>query len=93
MRTRSGRSRRQLPGGIVGRRDRVLRECMEDVRQHQLLVLLLVIEPDFDEWLKAGPRIRAALAEEFHHGGIDMATVGGDLVGGGTGTGARAERA
>ena len=72
---------REAPRRVIGRRDRVLRERMQDVGQHQFLMLLLVVEADFDQrresW-QACPRRRL---EELHHGGVDMAAIGGDFVG------------
>ena len=73
------------PRRIVGRRDRVLREGVQDVGQHQFLMLLLVIEADFDQ---RGDRPSARPhrpLKEFHDGGVDMPAVGGDFVGAGAG--------
>src|SRR5215212_1717091 len=81
----SSRWSRRFPGGIVSRWDWVLRERVKNIGQHQFLMLLLVVEPDFDQRLKPVELICARLAEEFHHGGIDMPSVCRDLVGGGTG--------
>jgi hypothetical protein len=52
QRGRCGRLRfaaRPLPAGIVGRMRFIERERMKDVGQKQLLVLLLMIEPDLDD--------------------------------------------
>ena len=70
---------------IVGRRDRVLRKGVQDVGQHQFLMLLLVIEADLDQRHQLPERVLAGLVKEFHHGGIDMPAIGGDLVGARTG--------
>ena len=40
---------RPTPMGIIDRIGRVLRKRMQDVGQHQFLMLLLVIEPDLDD--------------------------------------------
>ena len=80
----AGRSR-EFPRGIVGRRNRILREGVQDVGQHQFLMLLLVIEADFHQRREPGQRVLAGLVKEFHHGGVDMPAVGGDLLGAGTG--------
>src|SRR5438477_13216517 len=40
---------RWLPVGVIGRIGRVLREGMQDVREHQFLMLLLVIEPNRED--------------------------------------------
>ena len=48
-------------------------------------MLLLVVEADFDQRRDRLQRVLAGLVKEFHHGGIDMPAVGGDLVGAGTG--------
>ena len=62
-----------------------MRERVQDVGQHQFLMLLLVIEADFDQRRQRRQRVLAGLVEEFHHGGIDMPAIGGDFVGAGTG--------
>ena len=62
-----------------------MREGVQDVGQHQFLMLLLVIEADFDQRRERPQRVLAGLVEEFHHGGVDMPAVGGDLVGARTG--------
>ena len=80
----AGRSR-EFPGRIVSRRNRVLRKRVQDVGQHQFLMLLLVIEADFDQRHQLCERVLAGLVKEFHHRGVDMPAVGGDLVGAGTG--------
>ena len=71
----------EAPRRIVGRRDRVLRKGVQDVGQHQFLMLLLVIEADLDQRHQLGEGVLAGGLEEFHHGGIDMPAIGGDFVG------------
>ena len=72
---------REAPRRVIGRRDRVLRERMQDVGQHQFLMLLLVIEPDLDQRHQSGEGVLIGRLEEFHHRGVDMAAIGGDFVG------------
>ncbi len=38
----------RFPGGVIGRMGRVLREGMQDVGQQQFLMLLLVMQTDFE---------------------------------------------
>ena len=76
---------REGPGRIVGRRNRVLREGVQDVGQHQFLMLLLVVEADFDQRRDRLQRVLAGLMKEFHHRGVDMPAVGGDFLGAGAG--------
>ena len=45
----SGCEAGKAPRRIVGRRYRILREGVQDVGQHQFLMLLLVIEADFHQ--------------------------------------------
>jgi hypothetical protein len=45
-----------------------LRECVQDVGQHQFLMLLLVIETDLHQWRDRRQRGLAGLMKEFHHG-------------------------
>src|SRR5258705_10013029 len=74
-----------MPRRIVSGRNRVLRKGMQDVGQHQLLMLLLVIEPDFHERGEGGENVLAGGLEKFHDRRVDMPAVGGDFVGSGTG--------
>ena len=67
--------------GIVGRRDRVLREGVQDVGQHQFLMLLLVVEADLDQRRELASVASSAVCEELDHRGIDMRAIGRDLVG------------
>ena len=81
---------REAPRRIIGRRDRVLREGVQDVGQHQFLMLLLVVEADLDQrrqLRRACPRRRL---EEFDDGRIDMPAIGGDFIGARDGSGGRA---
>ncbi len=48
-------------------------------------MLLLVIETDFHQWRDRCQRALAGLMKEFHHGRVDMAAIGSDFVGTGTG--------
>ena len=80
----AGRSGK-FPGRIVSRQNRVLREGVQDVGQHQFLMLLLVIETDLDQWRDRCQRGLAGLMKEFHHSRVDMPAIGGDFVGTGTG--------
>ena len=73
--------RREAPRRIVGRRDRVLRKGVQDVGQHQFLMLLLVVEADLDQRRQLGEALLAGGLEELDHGGIDMPAIGGDFVG------------
>jgi hypothetical protein len=40
---------REPPRRIVGRRDRILRKGVQDVGEHQFLMLLLMVQPDLDQ--------------------------------------------
>ena len=73
--------RREAPGWIIGRRDRVLGKGVQDIGQHQFLMLLLVVEADLDQRRELGEAPLAGGLEELDHGGIDMPAIGGDLVG------------
>ena len=56
-----------------------MRKRVQDVGQHQFLVLLLVIETDFDQRHEFGERVLAGLVKEFHDRGVDVPAIGGDL--------------
>ncbi len=56
--------------------ERVAREHVLDVHQEQLLVLLLVVEPELDE---RGCLGRDAVPEGIDHRAVDVLTVRGDL--------------
>ncbi len=72
---------RKAPGRIVCRWDRVLREGMQDVGRHQFLMLLFVIEFDLDQRGQLGQLLLTRSLEEFHHGIVDIAAIGGDFIG------------
>ena len=38
-----------IRAGVIGRRDRIQRKRVQDVGEEQLLMLLLVIEPDLED--------------------------------------------
>src|SRR5258708_626009 len=76
----AGRSR-EFPLRIIGRRDRGLRKRMQDVGQHQFLMLLLVVETDLYQRRDRGQGFVPCLMKEFHDGRIDMTAVGGDFLG------------
>jgi hypothetical protein len=40
---------RQLPVGVVNRIRRILRECVQDVGDQQFLMLLLMMQTDFEQ--------------------------------------------
>src|SRR6185437_16501267 len=69
----------ETPLPIVSGRDRVVRERVQDVRQHQFLMLLLMVEPDLDQRGDFLQRGLARRLEESDDGSIDMTSVGGDV--------------
>ena len=81
--TASARSRAaDCQFGIVGRSGRVLREGVQDVGEQQLLMLLLVIEPELDSGAQDfGKRCRARFDDQPLDRRIDMRAIGGDLAG------------
>jgi len=54
---------------------------MQDVGQHQFLMLLFVVEADLHEGSDGGQLVVGGLAKEFYDRCIDVAPVGGDLIG------------
>jgi hypothetical protein len=70
---------RKSPVRVVGGRDRVLGEGVQDVGQHQFLMLLFVVEADLQQRHQARQRRFVGLMEKFYHGGVDMLAVGGDF--------------
>ena len=62
-----------------------MRESMQDVGQHELLVLLLMVEADLHERRQRGQGFVVRFMEEFHDRGIDMPAIGGDFLGAGAG--------
>ena len=72
---------REAPRRVVGRGNRVLGKGVQDVGEHQFLVLLLVVEADFHQRRNRGQPFVTGFAKEFDDRGIDVAAVGGDLIG------------
>ena len=70
---------RPLPIRIVGRMRRVERKRVQNVGQQQLLMLLLVIEPDLDD--RNEPAEIARGFDQRRHRLVDMGAIGGDLGG------------
>jgi hypothetical protein len=58
---------------------------MQDIGQHQFLMLLFVIEADLDQRRQPGQLLGAGAAEELHHRRIDMLAIGRHLIGSGAG--------
>ena len=58
---------------------------MQDVGEHQLLVLLLVIEADLDEGRHARKGLGVGAVDETQHRGVDMGAIVADLGDGGAG--------
>ena len=52
---------------------------MQYIGQHQFLMLLLVVEADFDQWRDRLQGVLAGLMKEFHHRRVDVPAVGGDF--------------
>ena len=48
-RAAAARRRRPLPSDVIGGRHRIEREGVQDIGEHQLLMLLLVIDADLDQ--------------------------------------------
>ena len=75
---RGARRLRRPPIGIIGRRDRILREGVEDVGEEQFLVLLLVVQADLEDAQHLGQlrlvRVRHELLDRF----VDMRAECGD---------------
>ena len=66
---------------IVGWSARVLREGVQDIGQHQFLMLLLVIEADLEDAEHlARARSSSQFIEQLLDRGVDMRAIGGDLV-------------
>ena len=81
--SRHSRRRRSDAGGcqcrIVGRMGRVLREGVQDVGEHQFLMLLLVMQADLDDRHDLVERRRVGALDQPLHRRIDMGAIGGDL--------------
>ena len=71
--------RRRLPVGVVGRIGRVLREGVQDVGEQQLLMLLLVMQPDLEDRNTRLASPRGALDQPLDRA-IDMGAIGRDLL-------------
>ena len=56
-----------------------MREGVQDIRQHQFLVLLLVIETDFHQRRERGQRVLIGSLEEFHYRRVDVPAVAGAM--------------
>ncbi len=54
---------------------------MQDVGQHQFLMLLLVVQTDFHQRRDLRELVLARFVKEFHDRRVDMQPVSGDLVG------------
>ncbi len=67
----------QLPMRIVGRIGRILRERVQEVGQHQFLMLLFMMQPDFHD--RKDPFGFRRGFDQLRHGGIDMGAIGGRL--------------
>ncbi len=72
-----------LPARQIGGLQPVLRQQVEHVGEEQLLMLLLVGEPQHHQGGKV--RIRSGIGQQGVHGGVDMVAVGHHLRGAGTG--------
>ena len=70
---------RRLPIGIVGGMGRVLREGVQDVGEHQLLMLLLVVQSDLQNARDFGPRRTARFGDQRFNRRIDVRAVLRDL--------------
>jgi hypothetical protein len=53
---------------------------VQDVGQHQFLMLLLVVEADLDQRRELGEALLAGGLEEPDHGSVDMPAIGGDFI-------------
>ena len=78
-RARTRRGLRHLPIGVVNRIGRVLREGVQDVGQQQFLMLLLVMQTDFENF-KHARRVRVRnIGDQLLDRGIDMGAIAGDI--------------
>ena len=66
-------------GRLVRRQERVAPEGVQDIGEDQLLVLLLVIQPELDQESGCFQRGRRRVAKEGKHGGVHMFAVGVNL--------------
>ena len=69
-----------VPAGVIGRRDRVLREGVQDVGEQQFLMLLLVIEPDLEDAQHLGELRLVGVGDQPLDRRVDMRAIGGDLA-------------
>ena len=74
--------RRHTPRRIIDGIGGILRERMQNVSQHQFLVLLLVMQPDLDDRNDLLQRRRIRALQQPRHRGIDVGTIGRDLLDG-----------
>ena len=74
----SGSTAKQAGGGklAISRLERVLGEGREDVGEEQLLVLLLVVDPELDQSQRFGRERRQRALQRF----VDVRAIGADLV-------------
>ena len=72
--------RSALPVRVVGRRGRVLREGVQDVGEHQFLMLLLVMEPDLEDRQDRGQRGVVRVVDQRRNRRVDMRAVGRDFA-------------
>src|SRR5512139_3436629 len=70
----------RLPFGIVDRIGRILREGVQNVSYQQFLMLLLVMQPDFDDFEHPFGVCRRYLRNQALDRGVDMRTVGSDVL-------------
>ncbi len=70
----------QLRICLIGGTDRIEPECVLDIRQQQLLVLLLVLQAKLDQFARILRQVRAF--EQRRHRLVDMRAIPADRVGG-----------
>ena len=58
-----------------------MRERVQNIRQHQFLMLLFMIEAGFDQRHELRQHFVVRVVEEFNDRGIDVPAIGGDLLG------------
>src|SRR5215470_939873 len=71
---------RTLPLRIVDRIGGVLCKRVQDVGNQQFLMLLLVVQPDFNDGKDAFCVLCRYLSDQALHGRIDMSTIGRDVL-------------
>ncbi len=77
---RALRRARRLPVGVVDRIGRVLRKGVQDVGEQQFLVLLLVMQADFEDREHALRFLRRHLLDQPLDRRIDMRAIAGDVL-------------